>query len=266
MKPGGISLDGVPIDLGKVKTPAFILSTREDHIAPWRSTYAATRLYKGPVKFVLAASGHIAGVVNPPGAKYGHWENEKNPPTAEEWLASATQHPDSVVAVMGALDREIFGRRGAGATARRRQTEADRGRTRLLCQGARRGLTREPTSRPRLVNRRKHLVSSALRPLCCPQARGGPRNVEAYSCAFIDWRCCCRLAGRPGDGAAEWRGPQILPSRQPRERLYSRRSDDILNCAVYGRLQQPRHVQTGREAEPPRVHRARSGRKLVVEQ
>ena len=94
-KPGGITLDGVPIDLGKVKTPAFILSTREDHIAPWRSTYAATRLYKGPVKFVLSASGHIAGVVSPPGSKYGHWENDKNPPTADEWLASAIQHPDS---------------------------------------------------------------------------------------------------------------------------------------------------------------------------
>ncbi len=95
VKPGGITLDGVPIDLGKVNAPAFILSTREDHIAPWRSTYAATRLYKGPVKFVLAASGHIAGVVNPPGAKYGHWEDDKNPPTPDEWLASATQHPDS---------------------------------------------------------------------------------------------------------------------------------------------------------------------------
>jgi poly[(R)-3-hydroxyalkanoate] polymerase subunit PhaC len=94
-RPGGITLDGVPIDLGKIKTPAFILSTREDHIAPWRSTYAATRLYNGPVRFVLSASGHIAGVVNPPGSKYGHWENDKNPPTAEEWLASATQHPDS---------------------------------------------------------------------------------------------------------------------------------------------------------------------------
>ncbi len=94
-RPGGITLDGVPIDLGKVKTPAFILSTREDHIAPWRSTYAATRLYKGPVKFVLSASGHIAGVVNPPGSKYGHWENQKNPPTPEEWLASATQHQGS---------------------------------------------------------------------------------------------------------------------------------------------------------------------------
>ena len=82
VKPGGITLDGVPIDLRKIKTPAFMLSTREDHIAPWRSTYAATQLYKGPVKFVLSASGHIAGVVNPPGGKYGHWENDTNPPTA----------------------------------------------------------------------------------------------------------------------------------------------------------------------------------------
>ena len=95
VKPGGISLDGVPIDLRKITTPSFLLSTREDHIAPWRSTYAATQLYKGPVKFVLSASGHIAGVVNPPGGKYGHWENSKNPPTPEEWFATATAHPDS---------------------------------------------------------------------------------------------------------------------------------------------------------------------------
>jgi polyhydroxyalkanoate synthase len=94
-KPGGISLDGVPIDLRKIRTPSFLLSTREDHIAPWRSTYAAPQLYRGPVKFVLSASGHIAGVVNPPGGKYGHWENEKNPPTPEEWLATATSQPDS---------------------------------------------------------------------------------------------------------------------------------------------------------------------------
>jgi poly[(R)-3-hydroxyalkanoate] polymerase subunit PhaC len=95
VKPGGITLDGVPIDLRKIKTPSFLLSTREDHIAPWRSTYAATRLYRGPVKFVLSASGHIAGVVNPPGSKYGHWENDNNPPTAEEWFATATAVPDS---------------------------------------------------------------------------------------------------------------------------------------------------------------------------
>ena len=53
------------------------------------------QLYRGPVKFVLSASGHIAGVVNPPGSKYGHWENDKNPPTAEEWFATATAVPDS---------------------------------------------------------------------------------------------------------------------------------------------------------------------------
>ena len=94
-QPGGITLGGVPIDLRKIKTPSFLLSTREDHIAPWRSTYAATQIYSGPVKFVLSASGHIAGVVNPPGGKYGHWQNDGNPPTSEAWLASATQYPDS---------------------------------------------------------------------------------------------------------------------------------------------------------------------------
>jgi len=95
VEPGGISLSGVPIDLGKVKVPSFLLSTREDHIAPWKSTYAATRLYGGPVKFTLSASGHIAGVVNPPGSKYGHWENKKTPPTPEQWLESATLIQDS---------------------------------------------------------------------------------------------------------------------------------------------------------------------------
>ncbi|MGH7089895.1 MAG: PHA/PHB synthase family protein, partial [Stellaceae bacterium] len=95
-EPGGISLAGVPIDVRKIKTPTFILSTREDHIAPWRSTYAATQLYKGPVKFVLAASGHIAGVVNPPDqVKYGHWENTKLPKKPEDWLAGAQFHEGS---------------------------------------------------------------------------------------------------------------------------------------------------------------------------
>ncbi|HXP73736.1 MAG TPA: class I poly(R)-hydroxyalkanoic acid synthase [Stellaceae bacterium] len=94
--PRGITLAGVPIDVSTISTPSFLLSTREDHIAPWKSTYAATQLYRGPVKFVLAASGHIAGVVNPPGrSKYGHWENAKNPPTPDAWLATAKQHPDS---------------------------------------------------------------------------------------------------------------------------------------------------------------------------
>ena len=95
MRPGGISLDGVPIDLTTIKVPSFLLSTREDHIAPWRSTYAATQIYRGPVKFTLSASGHIAGVINPPGSKYGHWENARTPPTPEAWLESATLVKDS---------------------------------------------------------------------------------------------------------------------------------------------------------------------------
>jgi polyhydroxyalkanoate synthase subunit PhaC len=88
--PNALSLAGVPIDLRKVATPAFLLSTKEDHIAPWKSTYAATQIYRGPVRFVLAASGHIAGVVNPPGrSKYGHWVNGKLPANPEDWFAGA---------------------------------------------------------------------------------------------------------------------------------------------------------------------------------
>jgi len=94
-EPGGITLGGEPIDLGKVKTPAFFISTREDHIAPWKSTYQGTQLLGGPVKFVLAGSGHIAGIVNPPPGKYPFWTREDTPHTADEWLAGAEQHEGS---------------------------------------------------------------------------------------------------------------------------------------------------------------------------
>src|SRR6201997_1003013 len=91
-QPGGITLSGVPIDLRKIKTPAYFLSTREDHIAPWKSTYKGTQLLGGSKRFVLAASGHIAGVVNPPDSgKYGHWINKDLPPDPEEWFRGATE-------------------------------------------------------------------------------------------------------------------------------------------------------------------------------
>jgi polyhydroxyalkanoate synthase subunit PhaC len=90
--PGGIELGGVPIDLRKIKTPAYFLSTREDHIAPWKSTYQGTQLLSGPNRFVLAASGHIAGVVNPPeSGKYSHWINTDLPPDPEDWFRGATE-------------------------------------------------------------------------------------------------------------------------------------------------------------------------------
>ena len=91
-QPGGITLSGVPIDLRKVKVPAYFLSTREDHIAPWKSTYKGTQLLGGSKRFVLAASGHIAGVVNPPeGGKYSHWINEGLPPDPDAWFKGATE-------------------------------------------------------------------------------------------------------------------------------------------------------------------------------
>ena len=93
---GGITLNGVAIDLSTIKTPAYILSTREDHIAPWKSTYAATQLYKGPVRFVLSGSGHIAGVINPPSKKkYGFWLNEELPKNPENWLPAAKEQEGS---------------------------------------------------------------------------------------------------------------------------------------------------------------------------
>lgn len=94
--PGGITLDDVPIDLSRIKTPVYWLSTKDDHIAPWKSTYAATQIYKGPKRFVLSASGHIAGVINPPAAnKYCYWTNTKNPLDPDDFFETATQHEGS---------------------------------------------------------------------------------------------------------------------------------------------------------------------------
>ena len=96
VKPNGLTLKGVPIDLRTIAVPSFLLSTRDDHIAPWKSTYAATHLYQGPVKFTLASSGHIAGVVNSPLAnKYGYWTNDTCPASPDEWLEGAEQHQGS---------------------------------------------------------------------------------------------------------------------------------------------------------------------------
>ena len=94
--PGGITLDGVPIDLTKVKTPAYFISTIEDHIAPWKSTYAGARLFAGETRFVLGGSGHIAGIINPPVAKkYAYWTRDALADTPQDWFESASQQPGS---------------------------------------------------------------------------------------------------------------------------------------------------------------------------
>lgn len=95
-QPGGLTLGGVAIDVRRIKTPVYLLSTRDDHIAPWKSTYAAMGLYMGPRRFVLSASGHIAGVVNPPEkGKYCYWTNDKVATDPEDWLANAQRHDGS---------------------------------------------------------------------------------------------------------------------------------------------------------------------------
>jgi polyhydroxyalkanoate synthase len=94
--PGGITLEGVPIDLSQVKVPAYFISTAEDHIAPWKTTYKGSHYLGGDVRFVLGGSGHIAGIVNPPAAKkYQYWTNDARPESADDWFKTATPHPGS---------------------------------------------------------------------------------------------------------------------------------------------------------------------------
>jgi polyhydroxyalkanoate synthase len=93
---GQMVLGGEKLDLSKVKIPVYLQSAKEDHIAPFRSVYKSTRLFGGPIRFILAGSGHIAGVINPPAAKkYQYWTNEKLPPKIEDWQNGATEHPGS---------------------------------------------------------------------------------------------------------------------------------------------------------------------------
>lgn len=93
---GEFTLKGQPIDLGHVKIPLYFQASREDHIAPMRSVYRSAKLFGGPVTYTLAASGHIAGVINPPLAnKYQHWINASLPDTLEEWQANAENRAGS---------------------------------------------------------------------------------------------------------------------------------------------------------------------------
>lgn len=97
-KPGALTLGGQPIDLGKVEIPIFVQASKEDHIAPFKSVFKNTKLMSGPAEFMLAGSGHIAGVINHPDAKkYQYWTNakKKDYATGEDWLAEATEHPGS---------------------------------------------------------------------------------------------------------------------------------------------------------------------------
>lgn len=94
--PDMLTADGTPIDLTRVATPSFVQAGREDHIAPAESVWRITRHFTGPVEFLLAGSGHIAGVVNPPSAgKYQYWVGDSAAPSLKDFVAEATEHPGS---------------------------------------------------------------------------------------------------------------------------------------------------------------------------
>lgn len=93
---GALTIGGERLDLSKVKTPIFVQSSKEDHIAPYRSVFRGAKLFGGPVTFMMAGSGHIAGVINHPDAKkYQHWINEQTCESVEAWQAGARENPGS---------------------------------------------------------------------------------------------------------------------------------------------------------------------------
>ncbi|CAM3670540.1 class I poly(R)-hydroxyalkanoic acid synthase [Polynucleobacter antarcticus] len=90
IQPGKLTVCGQKVDLGKITVPAFIYASHDDHIVPWKSAYQSTHLLKGKNHFVLGASGHIAGVINPPAKNKRHYfENNKLAKTADDWLSAA---------------------------------------------------------------------------------------------------------------------------------------------------------------------------------
>ena len=99
VRPDALDVDGVPLDLGRIAIPAYCVATSEDHIAPWRSVYAMTRHFGGETTFRLGASGHIAGIISPPGKKKAVWwgtpPGAPNPPDPDAWLAAAPKHEGS---------------------------------------------------------------------------------------------------------------------------------------------------------------------------
>ena len=95
-QPKALSVDGVGLDIGSIDVPACFISTIEDHIAPWKSTYSGARMFGGEVRFILGGSGHIAGIINPPAAnKYGYRLGTELPENPDEWLAKAQNNAGS---------------------------------------------------------------------------------------------------------------------------------------------------------------------------
>jgi polyhydroxyalkanoate synthase len=97
IKPGQITLKGEAVDLGRIRQDTYAVGTEKDHIVPWDAAWRITQLFGGDVRFVRASSGHIAGIINPPGGKGTYWTREPGAAASspEEWLESASRHEGS---------------------------------------------------------------------------------------------------------------------------------------------------------------------------
>ncbi len=132
---GKMMLGGVTLDLSKVKVPIYLQSAKEDHIAPANSVFKATKLFGGPVRFIVAGSGHIAGVINPPAAKkYQYWTNDRES-RDHRWLARPRNRTSRLlVARLGSMAFKIVGPEDCGAHARRWQIASAGRCARRLCE------------------------------------------------------------------------------------------------------------------------------------
>ena len=93
--PGRIVLKGRPLDLGAIKQDIYAVGAEKDHIVPWDAAWQITRLAGGKVRYILGSSGHIAGIINPPGGKGSYWTSDEPAKTAENWRRGATKHDGS---------------------------------------------------------------------------------------------------------------------------------------------------------------------------
>jgi len=132
-RPGRLKMCGASVDLGRLDMPAFLYASREDHIVPWKSAYLSRQLLAGPTTFVLGASGHIAGVINPPAKnKRSHWLAESTAEQPDAWLAEAREQPGSWwprwVEWLGAYAGKRVAARAALGNRRHQRMEAAPGR------------------------------------------------------------------------------------------------------------------------------------------
>ena len=95
IEPGKVHLKGEPLDLGRIQQDIYACGAEKDHIVPWNSAWRLTQLVGGKVRYILASSGHIAGIINPPGGKGTYWTNDAKTATADEWRAAAQKHDGS---------------------------------------------------------------------------------------------------------------------------------------------------------------------------